>query len=141
MTFKNHKSGFIALVTTIILTLVILTLVIAVGFSSFFGRANILGSEVNERSTNLAEACVETAILKIFQDEDYGGRETIKVGSASCYICQTANVGSNIRVLVQASSSDAFTNLRVDIDPTNDTDPVDSWTEIASTTISGSTCI
>jgi hypothetical protein len=135
----HHNTGFIALTTTIILSLIILTLVIAVGFASFFTRFSILDSEINERSSNLAEACVETAVLKLSQDEDYPGGDTVTVGTASCYICPTVAAGSNVRVFVQALSSNAFTNLRVDVDPDSGI-VAGSWQEIPTITISGGTC-
>ncbi|MEK7606235.1 MAG: hypothetical protein AAB458_01395 [Patescibacteria group bacterium] len=127
------NSGFIALTTTIILSMVILTLVIAVGFSSFFGRFGILDSEINERSSNLAEACAETAALKLSQDAGYEGKETITVGYGSCFICSISSPNS---VFIQASTSNAYTNLEVEIDPTDGS--IDSWEEIP--TISWGSC-
>ncbi len=134
--FPYHKRGFIALLTTIIISFVLLTIVVAVSFMGFFGRFNILGSEAKERSSALAEACIQTAILKFSQDNSYNGNDWIFVNNTSCFICSgiSAVSGGN-RIRVQASSSDAYTNLEVIVTSLG---AIRSWEEKENFT--GSTC-
>ena len=132
----SSNRGFIALISAILIAVALLTMVTAAGFSGFFTRFNILGSEVKEQSIFLAEACVNTAILKVSQgignEEDYGGAETVVVGSEICDIVSVDPPGYNSwpkLIKTQASSSNAFTNLEVEVDNLGGV-TVTSWEEV-----------
>ncbi|MES3005822.1 MAG: hypothetical protein V4664_02650 [Patescibacteria group bacterium] len=135
---KSQNTGFIALITTIIISIILLTIITGVSAMSFGLRFNILNSELKTKSTRLAEACAETAILNLVQNSSYGGRETIFVKGSPCYICQVDTLGVNKVIYTQASSSNMYSNLKVQIEPTSGR--VISWLETNSITISGGTC-
>jgi len=129
--FLSEQKGFVALISAILIAVALLTLVTAAGFSGFFVRFSILGSEVKEESIFLAESCVQTAILKLAQNKNYAGGETISVGDRSCDIVSITQLGSPWpqTVTAQASSSDAYTNLQVEVDEVAGDIVVDSWEE------------
>jgi len=135
---QKQDAGFIALIATILISVVLLTVITGVAHLSFGLRFNILNSELKAKSTRLAEACVQTAILSIVQNNSYTGRETVFVNGNPCYICQVVTSGGDRIIYTQASSSDVFSNLEVQVHPSNGV--ITSWLERNSITISGGTC-
>src|SRR3989344_2650817 len=65
---QKNSAGFIALTATIIVAAVLLVLTVSIASSGFQGRFAVFDGEVKEASRALAEACVETAILKHAKD-------------------------------------------------------------------------
>ncbi len=131
---QPNNGGYIALTTSILLSISLLLMVTAVSFQGFASRFTILESELKEESIFLAEACVQTAILKYAQDDSYTGDESVTIGTDSCYVVAVDDTPvSATTIEVTASSSDAFTNLAVTVDMT---DPVNfditAWEEVAS---------
>ena len=108
-----NKSGYIALISTILLSVALITLVVTIGFSGFLTRFNILITEAKEVSVNLAEACINLAILKIVEDPAYPGNETINVGGSQCLIRPIQDSGTNKIIESQAVYNEAYTNLQV----------------------------
>jgi len=128
MTQLRHKkdSGFVALITAIILTAILLIVTITLNQTSFFTRGILLDSEYKERSAALAEACFDIARLKIANDSTYpGGELAIPIGSG---FCDVISVSSNI-IRTRATSSESVTNLEIEVGPPPDL-PIVSWEEI-----------
>lgn len=136
MKILKSQHGYIALISVIIVSISLLTLVISVSFTGFYSRFSVLESEQKEISNYLAEACINTAILKISQNETYTGAQTISVGAQNCEIVSvtTGNIFvSNRLIKAQGVYEDAYTNIEVEIDP-DDLPIIDikSWTEVPS---------
>ena len=74
---KKYQDGFIALIATLILTIVLIMVIITTGMSSFFARFDALGSENKRIGFDISESCVNIALLKISQNYNYNGNETI----------------------------------------------------------------
>ncbi len=136
MSLKKKNSGFIALMSAVILSAVLLLLAANLSFTGFFDRSNILDSELKKRSLAAAEACADTAILKLINDKDYilvAADHTISVGTDSCdiYSLSPAPVRTgNITITTKAKFNDIyFTTLRIVVDSTNNMS-VQSWEEI-----------
>ncbi|MBP9839607.1 MAG: VWA domain-containing protein [Candidatus Pacebacteria bacterium] len=68
---KNKNGGFIALTSTLILTIVLMMLMFASNTSSFFARFDSLGSEFKRISLGLSESCSNMAILKVSENYNY----------------------------------------------------------------------
>src|ERR1035437_3862474 len=89
-TKRKNDSGFIALMSAIVMSAILLLIASTLSFTGFSGRLNILDSEYKEKSSALAEACMDTAILKIANNKDYiliaPNDHNILVGSDSCNI-------------------------------------------------------
>ena len=82
-----RKNGFIALITAIVLSVILLTVAVALNQIGFLTRSEVLDSEYKNRSFALAEACVDTALLKLAGNPSYsGGEPSIAVGSDACAI-------------------------------------------------------
>ena len=129
---KKEKNGFIALMTAIVFSFVLMITAATLSQTSFFSRAEILDAEYKERSSALAEACVDTALLKLAVDPSYTGPETVSVGSDTCEIVSVTGLDT-IRTRAEfppGTNQAAATNLEVQVDASNLS--VISWNERAS---------
>ena len=125
---KKNPKGFIALMSAIIISAILLLVVVSSSFTGFYGRLNILDSELKERSLASAEACVDEAILNLANDPNYVGNATFRLNSIDkCYL-GTIPAFNPKTFRVQATSSGAVSNLQITIDASTLT--VSSWQEI-----------
>ena len=109
----KQNSGFMALMSAIIISVVLLLLVTNLSLTGFYDRSNILDGELKERSSALAEACVDTAILKLANDPTYSPtNEDVFIGSDKCVI----NSISSGTIYVRADYKNYITKLEVDVD-------------------------
>ena len=129
--YKND-SGFVALITAIILSAVLLIIVITLNQTSFFTRGILIDSESKERSAALAEACVDIAMLKLANNPTYGGDEpAVSIGSDSCEIFHIDPLlGGQQTIETKGIFNGATTNLSVVVDVSVSDISVHSWTEI-----------
>ena len=116
---KDARRGFVALISTIIISLLLITITVTFNLNGFFGRFNILDNENKEITNSLAEACLDTALLRLTQNPAYTpdpsvpGDQTVGVGNTVCKI-RLINPGGTTwpkTIQVVASQSHAFTNL------------------------------
>lgn len=107
-------------------------MVISISLSSyaFFNRFNILDAELKKMSKSLAEACVETALLKLAQNKTYGGNENITVGDKQCSILAIESASGQKIVKTTATVKNFTTNLKI---TANEADiSIVSWQEVAN---------
>jgi|GEM_PF-3523471 len=96
MSPKFSQNGFIALVSTLIISAVLLSLMFTTSTASFYARFDALASEYKRTALGLAESCANAGLLKIAQNYDYstttdqnyvpGKGVRVDVGEQSCYI-------------------------------------------------------
>lgn len=111
---KNKNNGFIALITSIIISAVLLVVATNLSLTGFYARSNILDFELKEISFNLAEACVDTAILKIINNPAYSpAKEIINIEGNDCVI---ESVIENI-IKTKADYRNYITKLEIEINP------------------------
>ncbi len=115
--FRIHNSefsnGYIAIISTIIISLVLMGMVFSVSFSGVSSRSNILNSEFKEQGFALAEACTETALLKLAQNKFYSGNENILVGSDQCSILPIETISGQKIIKTKAIFKKTTTNLKI----------------------------
>jgi hypothetical protein len=130
----NSNGGFIALITAIVISILLISITFTLSFASFFGRFNILSSEFKEKSSGLAEACVDVALLKLANDPSYGpmaGGDIVMIGSDSCKIIsvqQGTPVAGQLTIKTQAVFHDSYTNIKVVANSSNLS--IVSWEEV-----------
>jgi len=117
----NQQSGFIALISAIIISVLLLIIAVTIGMTGIFGRFNILDSESKERSSALAEACADMAILKLSGNKDYvlidPDDHNIPVGSDTCDIYALSTPRTfPITIQTRGVINKSYTNLIVVID-------------------------
>jgi len=130
----REESGFIALISAIIISALLLTLAVTIGLTGIFGRFNILDSESKERSLALAEACADTVILKLSVDQDYvltaADHNITVIGSDTCNIVSISPVPPRsfpITIQTQGVINKSYSNLIVVIDADY---AIVSWKEV-----------
>src|SRR4051812_21214163 len=120
------ERGFVALISVIIVSAILLVLLFTLGAASFLSRFSVLDSENKRISLALAEACANTAMIRISQNSQYGispalpaGGDCVGVGggvcppsvsptSKTCRICRTSPT-----ILTRAVYNGAYTNLEI----------------------------
>lgn len=113
------ESGFIALMSTIIISAVLLIITVSLNLTGFLGRFNIFDSELKEVSLNLAEACGDTALLNLANAVTYLG--DVSVGSDKCTIVSvqgdTPSAGkTTVKTTAMPANSRVVTNIEIVID-------------------------
>ena len=124
---KKRNTGFIALMSAVIISVILLLIATNLSLTSFYGRSKILDSELKERSSALAEACADTAIVKLANDPLYtppAGGEPVSVSGDECII--ESVIGSIINV--KADYKNYITKLKIEVDLSDLS--IVSWEEI-----------
>ena len=128
---KNLQSGFIALVSVILISFVLITFVVSIGLSGFLGRSNQLESEFKEQSIASAEACVEKATADLVAGNPTTGTVTFGGGKFTCTIDIVPNTfPGQTTIKTQGVYKNSYTNLVVVVDSA--TQAVISWREFAT---------
>jgi len=119
--WKNkYKYGFVALMSVIIISIILLLMATTLSRSGFLGRLNILNSEYKEKSFALAEACMDTALLKLAIDATYaGGPPEVNIGANKCTINPITSDSTYFYIETTAVFQNAVTNLRVKVSKSN----------------------
>ena len=122
-----------ALTSAIIMSVILITVTLSLSTTGFFARFNILEGEYKDRSTALAEGCVEHAMLEIALDPDYvGGGPPIMINGDLCTIELVTASGDERTVRAQGIFQNVYTNLEVTVDTAPTIDVVTAWKEIAN---------
>lgn len=107
------QEGYLALMSSIIIAGVLMAAVFSLSFKSFMTRFNILDAEYKKRSFSYAEACADTAVLKVIENNSYAG-ETILFGSEECVITHPSLYVIQAKSSVPKSSSHkAVSNIEI----------------------------
>ena len=122
------KDGYIALASALIITAVMVLIVVTLGQASFFNRAAISEVHFKEKSRALAEACANTALLKLVGNALYAGNETITVASDTCRIFTIVSSSTGRIVDTQGIFEESYTNFRVTV--ASSTVDIVRWEEV-----------
>ena len=134
----HDQSGYMALISAIIISVLLITISIVLSTSSFFSRFNVADGEYKKRSSNLAEACVDSALGKLAQNSLYApapGGDIVSVGSDACTIFSVTTAGGQTTIKTKAAfpaslPQSAVTNLQIIVD--SDSFSLISWQELPS---------
>jgi hypothetical protein len=120
MTHINSKKdrGFIALMSSIIISVILILIIMNSSFTGFYSRMNILDSEVKERSSALADACIDIALLGFAQNPLYSGNVTVPVNDKTCYISTVTSTLAEKTFTVRGIYMNSYTNLKITVDAT-----------------------
>lgn len=114
----DKQSGFVALMSVIIILAVLLMVSASISFTSFSSRFNVSDAEYKKRSSALAEACLNAELLKLAQGSTYANGSIVNVGGDSCTIVSTDYPSNPTTIKTQgvfppAQPQRSFTNLTV----------------------------
>jgi len=117
--------------SAIIISAILLIVAVTGSLTGFFQRSNILDSELKSRSSAVADACADHALLLIANDATFTNSASPilftfnSLDSCRVFVSDTPPYKS---VKVQATSSNAVTNLTISYDPA--APAILSWEEI-----------
>lgn len=114
----KSESGFIALLSAIIISVVLLIVAFSGSMAGIWSRINILDSESKEKSFHPAEGCGDVAILSLMQGIAVPDDSIINIGAEQCTITNiTADAGTGLTTIkTGAQVNKAHTNLKIIID-------------------------
>ena len=125
----NSQRGFIALISSIILSIILLSLTIRVSSSNFSARTNALHTEFKSISVALARSCSQAALLRLSQEYWYipnGNGDTVSIEEDECTIKEINHEAEDstthtkkVTVITKSSYRGAFTTLYTEILMTN----------------------
>ncbi|MBI4094625.1 MAG: hypothetical protein HY435_00310 [Candidatus Liptonbacteria bacterium] len=127
---QGQRNGYIAVTSALIISGIVFVLIFALGTTSYFGRFNILHSRLKAQSRALAESCVQIALLKFAEDDEYAGNETVAIDGNTCDILPLIVNGTQRTIQTKAEYKGTFTSLNVALD--SDTFELLNWEEVAS---------
>ena len=121
MKIRIHRKnrGYIALISTIVISLILLALTANMSTAGFYVRFNSLDSEYKRVSLGYAESCIHAALLKLAKNNTYAppsGGETVSVGSEACTIIEVLTDLSDPTkktIKTKASFRGAFSNMEI----------------------------
>lgn len=118
----DSKKGYIALMATLIISFVLLSVSIITNFGSFQSLSGALNRELKEISLNLAESCLDQAIVISIQRPNWQppeGGKRLYIEEYSCLILETEREDSLITIETEGQAGRAFTILRAVFDEEN----------------------
>lgn len=114
---RSRESGYIAITTAIIFSLLVLFVTFSVGMSGLYTRLNKLEAYNKRISYFTARSCLEFAQLSLKQNWSYAGNETKTISGRACTILATEVSGANKVVKAKATVSGDTTNLKLIVTP------------------------
>lgn len=123
-------NGYIAITSSIIISFLLMTIVFTLSSASFFSRSNILDANQKEISLALAEACADSALLKLAQNSSYAGNENVNIGSDTCSILALESPPGQKIIKTWANYKGYRTNIKITINHPAMT--ILSWEELPS---------
>ncbi len=125
---QGRPSGFVALLSAVIISAALLVLAISGNLAGFYHRFNVLDREEKAESFALAEACASVALLQLGENPDWAGNATSTVGSDECYIGPVSHSGTEALFETRGVYHHAYTTLQITFD--TQTLSVVAWKEV-----------
>ncbi|OIO47740.1 MAG: hypothetical protein COS76_00220 [Candidatus Portnoybacteria bacterium CG06_land_8_20_14_3_00_39_12] len=128
----NQNQGVIALMIILVLCGLSIILVLGVGILAQTGLGLATTNNNAEQNFNLAQACAETALIKLKENINYAGNEIITIQDDVCQIRPIINLGGQSRTIeTQATYGNQTHKLRIQISNINPQITIQSWQGIA----------
>ena len=120
--------GFIALITILLILGVVL--IVGLGISQLsIGEAKMsLQKSQSSQAYYLANLCAEDALMKLKEDINYPGDETINIENGTCQILPIEGTWT---VKISANSQNQIKKMKIVVSQINPNMIIDSWQEVA----------
>ncbi len=121
---QNHRErGFIALMSTLVISATLLMLVVGAGMASWYAQHDSLGIENKRSSQTFAESCVNVVLLALASSTDalhyVTHNQTVVIGDDSrgnvlmCVIKDVTHHGYQVTIETYAQSGNSFSTASV----------------------------
>lgn len=112
----NFQSGYIAIVTALILSLLVLFVGVSTGTITLLSRYSRLEALNKNISAGTAQSCLQYGLLKLGEDYNYAGDATITVSGYDCHLYSISTSGSNKILKAKSSVYGDTTNYQLTVD-------------------------
>ena len=130
---KGREEGYIALVSIFFVSALIFLIISSISLISIGESSISLRESDSEEAFYLATACAEEALMRLKEEMDYQGSETLIFDRGSCTILEIEGSGNRNRILkIEAEAGKAISRIKVEIDTINPEMIIQSWQEIGS---------
>ncbi len=122
---EKKQKGYITIVSSVIISMTLMMSLLDQSKAGFYARLAILDHERKTISERFAFSCTEIARLKISENVNYEGNETItmhdgnSLSQSECFIKDIIHFSETITLYTSTTFQNAETDLQVEIDPTN----------------------
>ena len=125
---KKNLEGFIALITDFII--ISIALLISLGFALLGISEMDMGFKKTQSSQAyfLANLCAEQALMKLKEDINYQGPETINIDNSNCQILQ---IEGQWIIKTIGNAQNNIKKMRISVSRVNTKIIIDSWQEVA----------
>jgi hypothetical protein len=120
---NHHQRGFVALLSTLIISATLLVLTVGVGMASFYARSDAVAIERVAEARSLAESCVEIVLLSLATSTDAMHHSVSNQQSSlgldaeghplTCITRSVTHQGNTATIDTYASSGRSFAQIRV----------------------------
>ena len=110
------ERGYIAITTTIILSILMLILATTIGSINLLARFGVVDFYNKRTSFYVARSCLEYGRLKLSLDTAYAGSESRLIGGYSCSLQAVETFGQNKIIKARAQINGSTTNLKLTVD-------------------------
>jgi hypothetical protein len=130
---ENQKNGYIALVSVLIISSITLFLAINANLFGISESGMALRKSHSSKSFYLANLCAEDALMKLKNNLDYSGDETLSLDGGSCYISSLEGSGNEDRIIKTSGNfNDQTRRIIIEIGRVNPLMEISSWREVSS---------
>lgn len=123
-------AGFIALITILIISAIILLMLISTSLANLDQLKMVLQKNQASESFYLATACAEEALIKLKDDLNYTGNETLIFDGGTCTILPVEGTNNSNRVIkTSGSAGNQVQKIKIEINKVNPEIEISSWQE------------
>ncbi len=124
----EKQKGLVALMAVLIILVIALAIGIGLSLRSITGMIMSLQNVQSSEAYYLTNLCAEQALMKLKENRDYPGAETINVQEGQCTILP---VEGRWIIKVSATSSDQVKKMVIVINKISPKMIINSWEEVA----------
>lgn len=120
---KTHQDGFVALISTLIISAVLMSIVIGAGAAGWYARLDVLGSESKRIALSLAESCASVALTALATSTDPThfamSNHLVHIGTDArgtelkCRIASVVHNGTDTTITTHASFNNSYSVVEV----------------------------
>lgn len=112
---QKKPAGFIAIIATLILSAVILLVAVSNAARVRAQTQGLIEQEARANSRMLADSCGEIAIMKIGENNNYAGNETINQGGLTCTIISVTKNANTYTIHARGVSGKSGTEVEITV--------------------------
>ena len=129
----NNQKGYIALISVVFVSALLMLVVTSVNLTSISEIDMALKTTQAAESFYLAQACAEEVLMRLKEDAQYTGNESLEIEGAVCEVLSIEGEGNTNRtVKVFSVENDMYCRIRIEITQINPLMQITSWEEVES---------